>query len=133
MTIGQLATAAGVNVETIRYYQRRGLMTIPQRPPGGQRRYPDDALRQITFIRRAQDLGFTLDEIAALLAIAADGDWRASRKAGQMKLDELEQRVVELNRMRRELGALVKLTEARKGREPCPFIARLFGDDDNGR
>jgi Hg(II)-responsive transcriptional regulator len=130
MTIGQLAEAAGVNVETIRYYQRRGLMAIPIRPLGGQRRYPEEALRQITFIRRAQDLGFTLEEITALLAVALDGDWRAARTFADTKLAELEARAAELNRMRRQLRELVRRCEERRGREPSPFIRYLYDEDD---
>ena len=69
MTIGRLAKAAGVNVETIRYYQRRGLLLEPRKPPGGHRRYSSTVLRQVAFIRSAQQLGFTLEEIGKLLEI----------------------------------------------------------------
>ena len=69
MTIGQLAAAAGVGVETIRYYQRLGILATPAKPFGGQRRYFDATLKQIAFIRRAQHLGFTLEEINGLMAI----------------------------------------------------------------
>ena len=65
LTIGKLATAAGVNVETIRYYQRRGLLTEPVRPAGGQRRYSPNDARRVRFIKRAQVLGFTLEEVGA--------------------------------------------------------------------
>lgn len=129
MTIGQLAQAAGVNVETVRYYQRRGLMSVPARPMGGQRRYPEEALRQITFIRRAQDLGFTLEEIAALLALARDGDWREARAFAEHKKEELGMRVAELNRMRRQLRGLVRRCDERRGQEPSPFIRHLYGDE----
>lgn len=67
LTIGRLATAAGVNVETVRYYQRRRLMTEPERPMNGQRRYGIDAVKRVRFIKRAQGLGLTLDEIGSLL------------------------------------------------------------------
>ena len=132
MTIGQLAEAAGVNVETIRYYQRRGLIPTPARPLGGQRRYAEEALRQIAFIRRAQDLGFTLEEITALLALAAKGDWRASRASAERKMEELEARVAELNRMRRQLRELVQRCDERRGREPSPFITYLYGEEEGG-
>src|SRR4051812_24328689 len=132
MTIGQLAEAAGVNVETVRYYQRRGLMSVPPRPMGGQRRYPDEALRQITFIRRAQDLGFTLDEITSLLVLAREGDWREARDYADQKREALAARVAELNRMRRQLARLVRRCDERRGREPSPFIRFLYGEDDPG-
>src|SRR3954468_16785809 len=70
MTIGRLAKAAGMNVETIRYYQRRGLLEEPKKPLGGHRRYPPQAVRQLAFIRRAQQLGFSLEEVKALLAFS---------------------------------------------------------------
>jgi MerR family mercuric resistance operon transcriptional regulator len=132
MTIGQLAVAAGVNVETIRYYQRRGLMPTPARPLGGQRRYQDPALRQIIFIRRAQDLGFTLEEISALLAVAVKGDSRASRAFADAKMAELDARIAELNRMRRQLRELVQRCDERRGRESSPFVRYLYGEDEEG-
>ena len=132
MTIGQLAEAAGVNVETVRYYQRRGLMEVPNRPPGGQRKYAEDSLRRIAFIRRAQDLGFTLEEITALLAIAASGDCRKGRDAAHRKWEELGERVAELDRMRRDLARLVAACDTRKHRGKCPVVAHLRGDDEEG-
>ena len=105
MTIGQLAKAAGVNVETVRYYQRRGLVPTPARPFGGQRKYAEDVLRRIHFVRRSQNLGFTLDEIGTLLAKAADR--RALRELAEAKLERLAERVAEINRMRRELRQLL--------------------------
>ena len=129
MSIGQLATAAGVNVETIRYYQRRGLIATPPKPLNGQRKYAADALRRINFIRRAQYLGFTLEEINGLLAVAASADCADASEFARMKLEELQQRGAELNRMRRELRDVVKHCDARKAKEPCPFIRRLFGDE----
>ena len=130
MTIGQLAEAAGVNVETIRYYHRRGLLPTPARPLGGQRRYAGEALRQITFIRRAQGLGFTLDEIAELIGLAQKGDGRASRVLADAKLVELEARIAELNRMRRKLRELVQRRDERRG--PSPFIRYLDGEEGGG-
>ena len=127
MTIGQLAETAGVNVETIRYYQRRGLMDVPSRPPGGQRKYNDESLRRIAFIRRAQDLGFTLEEIGALIAVAGDGNCRDGHDAAKRKLDELGARVAELERMRAELSRLVDRCEGQRYRGACPVIGYLEG------
>ena len=73
MTIGQVAKVAGVHVETIRYYQQRGLVALPHRPPGSVLRYTDDAVARLAFIRRAQDAGFTLSEIAELLEAGYEG------------------------------------------------------------
>jgi MerR family mercuric resistance operon transcriptional regulator len=129
MTIGQLAKAAGVNVETIRYYQRRGLVTTPSKPLGGQRKYPDEALRQITFVHRAQDLGFTLDEIILLLAQARDGGRDGGRELAKKKVEELERRAAQLNRMRKALAALVAKADGARGKE-SPIIRALYGEDD---
>lgn len=128
MTIGQLAAAAGVGVETVRYYQRLGLLATPDRPFGGQRQYFDATLKQIGFIRRAQYLGFTLEEIHAMMAIGDGGRCAEGRSFAQRKLDELALRVAELNRMRRELRILVKRCNANARGAPCPFIVALNGD-----
>jgi MerR family mercuric resistance operon transcriptional regulator len=130
MTIGQLAKAAGVGVETIRYYQRRGLITTPAKPIGGQRHYQDPAMRQIAFIRRAQFLGFTLDEIGALMTIADGTRCAEGRAFAQAKLDELGARIAELNRMRRDLRVLVKRCDGNTRGAPCPFILKLDGATD---
>ena len=125
-SIGQLAKAAGVNIETVRYYHRRGLIPLPPKRLGGRRHYPDSAVRQIAFIRRAQGLGFTLEEIASLLRIAADGkDCEGGRSLAQRKLGELEQRAAVLARMRRELTALLKKCDGADGAGPCAFVAAL--------
>jgi MerR family mercuric resistance operon transcriptional regulator len=125
-SIGQLAKAAGVNIETVRYYHRRGLIPVPPKRLGGRRHYPDSALRQIAFIRRAQNLGFTLEEIASLLKIAADGrDCDGGRALAQRKLEELDQRAAVLARMRRELAALLKKCEDTEGAGPCAFGAAI--------
>jgi MerR family mercuric resistance operon transcriptional regulator len=123
-SIGQLAKAAGVNIETVRYYHRRGLIPVPPRRLGGRRHYPDSALRQIAFIRRAQNLGFTLEEIAALMKLADRKDGDGGRALARRKLEELDARANALNRMRRELGALIKKCEATDG-SGCPFVEAL--------
>ena len=107
-TIGELAKAAGVNVETIRYYQRRGLLKTPQKPLTGQRHYSEAALRQINFIRRAQYLGFTLDEIGRLLTLDEERDGVAVREIARKKAEELGARIEELARMKKELLALMR-------------------------
>jgi MerR family transcriptional regulator, mercuric resistance operon regulatory protein len=130
MTVGQLAEAAGVGVETVRYYQRRGLLPKPAKPLAGRRNYGDDALQRIRFVRRAQHLGFTLQEITLLLAIADGGTAASGRAMAQAKVDELTQRIGELERMRRTLRSAVKLCDASPRGAPCPFIESLQSDDD---
>lgn len=128
MTIGQLAQAAGVNVETVRYYQRRGLIGEPAKPPGGQRRYADSTARQIGFIRRAQQLGFTLEETKTLLGMSDGRSCRAARDFASEKYEVLGTRIAELNRMRRELRALIKACDGNPRGAFCPLVAALLGE-----
>lgn len=108
MTIGRLARAAGVHVETIRYYQRRGLLGEPFRPAGSVRRYGQDAVDRLGFIRRAQDAGFTLQEVAELLRLNVAPNCRGARALAARKLEQVEARMADLARVRRELRALVR-------------------------
>ena len=128
MTIGQLAKVAGVGVETIRYYQRRGLLDTPSPPMGGRRHYDDEVVRQIAFIRRAQLLGFSLDEITRLIAISDGRECAKGRAHAQEKAGELAARIAELQRMMRQLNSLVKRCDARAKGEKCPFIQFLNGE-----
>jgi MerR family mercuric resistance operon transcriptional regulator len=129
MTIGRLARAAGVNVETIRYYQRRGLVPEPDRPLGGQRRYPRSVLERIAFIRRAQRLGFSLEEVRRLIEL--DGSRRSpeSRLLAERKLAVVETRIAELHAMRRKLKALVAASRRNPRAGSCPILAALREDD----
>jgi len=129
MTIGRLAKAAGVGVETIRYYQRRGLLDTPNKPLGGRRHYAEEMLSIIAFIRRAQYLGFSLEEIKSLLAISDGMSCSTGRGHAQAKYEELGERIRELTRMRRKLAAVVKRCDTNKRGAPCPFIQALNGHD----
>jgi MerR family mercuric resistance operon transcriptional regulator len=125
MTIGRLAKAAGVHVETIRYYQRIGLIPEPHKPQGGQRRYPASATQRISFIRRAQQLGFSLEEVKKLLAFADGRNRREVREIAEQKYELLGARVDQLNEMRRKLKRLIDLSREAKGGAACPIIAAL--------
>ncbi|MBI3576213.1 MAG: Hg(II)-responsive transcriptional regulator [Gammaproteobacteria bacterium] len=122
-TIGALARTAGVNVETIRYYQRRGLLPKPGKPVAGYRRYPAETLARLRFIKRAQELGFTLREVADLLRLdgAACGDARA---LAVRKRADIEARMKDLQAMRRTLNRLLRACEA-GGQVACPIIDSL--------
>ena len=98
MTIGNLARAAGVNVETIRYYQRIGLVDEPNKPPQGYRRYPASIIDRIQFIKRAKDLGFTLNEITELLSLN-DGNCEEARTIAEHKREIIQRRIEDLNAM----------------------------------
>ena len=122
MTIGALAAAAGVHVETIRFYQRRGLLPEPKRPLGGVRRYSAEAAARLRFIRRAQDVGFTLDEVADLLRL--QGGCRNAHDLAAAKLISVERRLADLRRIRRMLRELIVRCEQGRG-QSCPIIDSL--------
>lgn len=122
-TIGALARTAGVNVETIRYYQRRGLLPKPGKPVAGYRRYPAETLARLRFIKRAQELGFTLREVTDLLRLdgAACGDARA---LAERKRADINIRIRDLQAMRRTLNRLLRACRVGQ-RAACPIIGSL--------
>lgn len=124
-TIGRLAKATDVHVETIRYYQRRGLMPEPAKPLGGIRRYEEGHARRLRFIKRAQALGFGLDEVADLLALEDGRHCREAEGLGTNKLAMVRERIAHLQRVERALAALVNQCHCNSGRVQCPLIAAL--------
>ena len=125
VTIGTLAREADVNVETIRYYQRRGLLEEPSKPLNGYRRYAPETVKRVRFIKRAQQLGFTLAEVEGLLLLDDGQSCRETRLLAEQKLAVIEQRIADLARMRRLLTGLI--TECKSGERPrsCPIITTL--------
>ena len=105
LTIGRLAVEAGVNVETIRYYQRRALLPAPDKPTQGHRRYAGDAVKRVRFIKRAQALGFTLEEIGSLLALDEARARAETRNLAAHKLQAIEDKLADLKTVRQALGA----------------------------
>lgn len=128
LTIGRVAKAAGVNLQTVRYYQRRGLIEQPPKPLSGYRRYPPEAVDRIRFIKRAQALGFSLAEIGELLELG-DGRCADVRRVAEHQRDLVASRIGELAAMRRTLDALI--ARCRQGQEPthCPLIETLSKPD----
>ena len=124
LTIGAFAEQAGVGVETVRYYQRRGLLDKPSRPAAGNTLYTDAMLVRMAFIRRAQGLGFTLEEIKKLLALSAQ-ECASGRGFVKQKLEELEARLVELDRMRGRLRKIAATCDKAPAGAPCPFLQIL--------
>lgn len=120
-TIGGLAKAAGVGVETVRYYQRRGLLPEPARPPGEVRRYGEDDVRRLRFIRAAQAAGFTLTEIAELLELSAAEDRARARELAQARVAALDARIAELHEARTALAGLASDCASQRG-GPCPIL-----------
>lgn len=127
LTIGQVAEAAEVNVQTIRYYERRGLFPKPRRTPSGYRQYAEDAVGRIRFIKHAQELGFSLQEIQELLGLrvqhgaACDAVERKTRS----KIEIVEQKIRDLQRMRRTLEQLAEACTARRPTDECPILEAL--------
>ena len=127
LTIGKLAKAVGVNIQTVRYYERRRLLNPMARRPSGYRLYGEDALRRLHFIKNAQVLGFTLHEIAELLnlrvsSVARCGD--VKRKA-QTKLVQVEAKVRDLRALARALRGLIQTCEAGQPTDRCPIVKSL--------
>jgi MerR family mercuric resistance operon transcriptional regulator len=126
LTIGNLAKAANVGIETIRYYQERALLPVPERA-GTYRRYPVTMVDRLRFIKRAQELGFSLDEISGLLALADGADRKAIRSIAAAKIDQVEAKLADLRRMKRTLGQMLDACEHAGSDVPCPIIESLTG------
>lgn len=128
-TIGNLATEAGVNLETIRFYQRKGLMRAPNRPTGSVRRYGTHDLGRVRFIKSAQRLGFSLDEIAQLLTLEDGAHCSEARRQAQQKLVEVRAKLADLQSMETALTELIDRCRAARGNIRCPLIAALKGGE----
>ena len=134
MRIGAAAEQAGVNVQTLRYYERRGLLPRPPRRTSGYREFPDDAVRMVRFIKRAQDLGFTLDEIEELLRLRQDKrrDRVRIRAVTEKRVRQIERKVAELLAMKQALSHLLHCCKAGSTLE-CPIIEALDGVDEGAQ
>jgi Hg(II)-responsive transcriptional regulator len=124
LTIGRLANAANVGVETIRYYQQRGLLPVPS-ASGAFRYYPTELIDRIHFVKRAQELGFSLDEITELLRLEDGTDRRSIRRIASERLAQTERKLADLRRMQKVLSHLVAECEHARADLPCPIIATL--------
>jgi MerR family copper efflux transcriptional regulator len=126
LTIGKLAAQAGVAVDTVRYYERNGLLPEPPRRASGYRIYPAAAVKRLRFIRRAKTLGFTLAEIGELLALAAPrADVRKVKHAAQTKLVLLDDKIADLERIRASLRQLVAHCPGHGDSADCPILNAL--------
>jgi len=127
-TIGRAAKKANVNIETIRFYERKRLIEQPPQPMQGYRIYPAATVERIRFIRQAQDLGFSLAEISGLLSLRADpnSDCSHVRLHAQQKLDEVERKIQVLNTMRQSLRTLVKACPGSGALETCTIMDTLM-------
>ena len=125
--IGTIAKRAGVAVDTIRYYERSGLLPEPARRASGYRSYDEAALVQLRFIRRAKDLGFSLEEIRDLLSLSRDRQdgVRAVKRRAQQRLATMDARIADLQRVRAGLAALIDACPGRGRPERCPILCAL--------
>lgn len=131
LRIGEVARRAGVNIQTLRYYERRGLLRKPPRTSSGYRQYPSEVVQLIRFVKRAQELGFTLKEIKELLRLRSDQRASCSevRAAAAVKLRDIDNRIEALRRMRGALRILVVSCRHNTSVRECPILEAL---DDGG-
>ena len=129
LTIAKAAEAAAVGVETIRYYERRGLIAQPTTKIGAYRTYDSKHVARIRFIKRAQELGFTLDEIEGLLKLEDGTDRRRIRAIAAGRLAQIRGRIADLSRMEQALSHVLHECEAETGRPRCPIIETIAATD----
>ncbi len=129
LTIGRMADAVGVNVETVRFYQRKGLLREPDRPVGGIRRYAQADIARVRFIKSAQRLGFSLEEIGQLLRLGDGMQCSAAAQLAARHLAEVRVRLRDLSRIEMALAKLLKRCGRHRGEVDCPMIAALNASD----
>jgi MerR family mercuric resistance operon transcriptional regulator len=127
LTIGQLAKIAGVGVETVRFYERKGLLAEPNRRPSGYRQYGEEVVNRLRFIKRAKELGFTLNEIKDLLSLRLDPTTTCAdvKERAEEKIDDIEAKIRTLRRMKNALVKVTKACSGRGGTSECPILEAL--------
>lgn len=130
LTIGAFAQAAGVNVETIRFYQRKGLLSEPEKPLGSIRRYGGNDVARVRFVKSAQQLGFSLDEISELLMLQDGTQCSQARTMAEHKLINVRQKLADLTRIESALNSLVEQCCLTTGQVACPLISAMHSDAD---
>jgi MerR family copper efflux transcriptional regulator len=130
LKVGELACRAGVGVQTVRFYERKGLIEPPPRTHSGYRQYPESAVARIRFIQRAQRLGFSLAEVDELLSLRVDpsNDRGAVRTRAAAKLEEIREKVRDLERIETALADLIDACSGRGGSDACPILEALEPD-----
>jgi len=131
MTIGKIAERAGVGVETVRFYERKGLIERPRRRSSGFRQYRPDAVRRIRFIKRAQEVGFTLNEINELLDLRLEPGSTCGdvKQRAQQKVEEIDQKLRGLRRMKRSLNEMIRACDGNADVNGCPILNSLGTED----
>lgn len=129
ISIGTLAKRAGVGIDTVRYYERAGLLTPNRRLASGYRRYTPLELARLRFIRRAQALGFTLNEVRDLLALSAKRDVARVKRSAQAKLEDVDRRIDALQKVREGLATLIAACPGHGRAADCPILQALGGEE----
>ena len=129
LQIGAVSKRAKVGVETIRYYEREGLLSQPARRPSGYRQYDDSVVARLQFIRRAKELGFTLGEIRELLGLWFNDETKCAhvRQRAEHKLHDIEAKIASLQQMKRSLRKLIRTCQRRNSIKRCPLLEGLDG------
>ena len=127
LTIGQVAKQAGVGLETLRFYERKGLIDEPPRRASGYREYPPDIIERVKFIKRAKELGFSLKEIAELLSLRVDPETtsRDVKRRAEAKLADVKDKIRTLRRVERALAKLVASCSGKGPTSDCPILENL--------
>lgn len=127
MTIGKIASQAGVNIQTVRFYERKGILSPSERKPSGYRVYTADAVNKIRFTKNAQELGFSLKEIIDLLGLKVSRTARcpAVKKKAKLKLRDVEEKIKGLESIRKALKGLVKSCHSNKTTDHCPILKAI--------
>ncbi|HYS56503.1 MAG TPA: MerR family DNA-binding protein [Thermoanaerobaculia bacterium] len=133
MTIGEVAKASGVGVETVRFYERKRLIPQPRRPTAGRRQYDEEIARRIRFIRRAQDLGFSLTEVKQLLDLRLDARRSCSevKAEAEAKIAAIDARIASLRKMRKSLRSLASSCSGEGSTSACPILDVIESDERN--
>lgn len=131
LTIGKVARQAGVNIQTVRYYERRGLLSPNRYRDSGYRLYTEESVRKLRFIKNAQALGFTLNEISGLLRLRVSQRARCQdvRKRAEAKLRDVEQKILSLSAMKRVLKGLVTTCQKKGTTDQCPILKSMEGQN----
>jgi MerR family mercuric resistance operon transcriptional regulator len=131
LNIGQIAKQTGVTVETVRFYEKQGLIATPERSESGYRQYPEDTLKRVRFIQRAKEAGFTLKDIGELLALRQEPGTSCSdiKLRATRKIEEVDQKMQELKRIRDALGRMIMKCSGRGSLTDCPILEELEFDE----
>lgn len=135
LTIGQVAHRSGVAIETVRFYEREGLLAKPERSASGYRQFDEEAIVRLQFIQRAKELGFTLNEIKELLSLRVDPDSSCEdvRARAEVKIADIEEKIRTLQRMKKALVRLTQKCSEKGGGSECPILAALDGHPRSSR